>query len=108
MDLYRPLCEISDNDLLSRLKALSAQGMTEDEIAKTQEGQERYFRSLTDMQIIDICNQKMSQPGMTLSDIPEFSVYAVATSPMRRPVRSFSTSRRMKNEPQTYPCRVRS
>ena len=48
MDLYRPLCEISDNDLLSRLKALSAQGMTEDEIAKTQEGQERYFRSLTD------------------------------------------------------------
>lgn len=73
MDLYRPLCEISDNDLLSRLKALSAQGMTEDEIAKTQEGQERYLRSLTDMQIIDICNQKMSQPGMTLSDIPEFS-----------------------------------
>ena len=88
MDLYRPLCEISDNDLLSRLKALSAQGMTEDEIAKTQEGQERYFRSLT---------------------VPNSaSVYAVATSPMRRPVRSFSTSRRMKNEPQTYPCRVRS
>ena len=48
MDLYRPLCEISDNDLLSRLKALSAQGMTEDEIAKTQEGQERYFRSLSE------------------------------------------------------------
>lgn len=73
MSLYRPLGEISDKDLLSRLETLSAQGLTEEEIAKTQEGRERYFRSLTDMQIIDICNQKMSQPGMTLSDIPEFS-----------------------------------
>lgn len=73
MDVYeiRPLYDISDEELNTRIEAFKAQGVSAAQIAETLEGKEAAYRALTEDEIL-AAYKRSEAAGINPFETPEY------------------------------------